>query len=245
MQVSVIIPTYNEEATISQVLDMVLARVENLHEIIVIDDGSTDHTAEICQEYEHKNPLIHTFRQRKNGGKTEALKEGFRRSSGEIVIVQDADLEYNPAEINLVARPIQSGKADVVLGSRLSNNDSNKSFFRSGYYANRLLTALSNLFTGQRLTDVETCYKAFRGEIIRDMIITSQRFGFEIEAVAKVNKLKCRVCEVPISYNGRSYAEGKKIGFKDGLMALFYIIKYNVFCSKERSFRHPEKFDFS
>jgi glycosyltransferase involved in cell wall biosynthesis len=172
------------------------------------------------------------------------LKEGIRRSSGEIVIVQDADLEYNPAEINLVTFPIQSGKADVVLGSRLLAPGAIKSFYRRGYYANRLLTTLSNLFTGLRLTDMETCYKAFRGEIIRDMIITSKRFGFEVEVVAKVSKLKCRVCEVPISYYSRSYEEGKKIAFRDGLMALFYIIHYNVFCSREKSFKHPEKFDF-
>ncbi len=146
-------------------------------------------------------------------------------------------LEYDPLEINEVVAPILEGKADVVLGSRFLVRRASRSLYFRHFMANKFITFLSNLFTDLNLTDVETCYKAFRGEIIRNMIITSRRFGFEVEVVAKVAKLKCRVFEVPISYYGRSYEEGKKIGFKDGWMALFYILKYNLFTSKKASFK--------
>lgn len=241
MNISVIIPAYNEEKTISQVMDRLLNEVHDLHEIIVIDDGSKDQTGEICNQYAERYPIVHYHLQPRNMGKTEALKEGFRQSSGEIVIVQDADLEYDPEEINAVVEPIQKGVADVVLGSRFLVRKASRSLYFRHYMANQFITFLSNLFTDLNLTDVETCYKAFRGEIIRNMIITSSRFGFEVEVIAKIAKLKCRVYEVPISYYGRSYEEGKKIGFKDGLMALFYIIKYNVFCSKKSSFIEQSK----
>ncbi len=238
MSVSIVIPAYNEEKTIAQILDQVLERVKNLGEIIVIDDGSKDNTRCICLDYEQKYPIIHYHLQPQNAGKTEALKEGFRRSTRDVVIVQDADLEYDPAEINMVVAPILEDKADVVLGSRFLERQTSHSVYLQHSLANRFITAMSNLTNGLKLTDVETCYKALRGEIIRNMVITSKRFGFEIEVMAKVAKLKCRVCEVPISYNGRSYKEGKKIGFKDGLMALFYIAKYNLFTSKKDSFRN-------
>ncbi len=238
MSVSIVIPAYNEEKTIAQILDQVLERVKNLGEIIVIDDGSKDNTRCICLDYEQKYPIIHYHLQPRNAGKTEALKEGFRRSTRDVVIVQDADLEYDPAEINMVVAPILAGDADVVLGSRFLHRQTSHAVYLQHSLANRFITAMSNLTNGLKLTDVETCYKALRGEIIRNMVITSKRFGFEIEVMAKVAKLKCRVCEVPISYNGRSYKEGKKIGFKDGLMALFYIAKYNLFTSKKDSFRN-------
>jgi glycosyltransferase involved in cell wall biosynthesis len=237
MQISVVVPAYNEEKTISQVLDHLLSKVQSLGEIIVIDDGSTDKTGEICLQYSEKHPAVHYYLQPRNMGKTEALKEGFRQSTGEIVIVQDADLEYDPEEINAVVEPIQSGVADVVLGSRFLVRKASRSLYFRHYMANQFITFLSNLLTDLNLTDVETCYKAFRGTIIRSMIITSKHFGFEVEVIAKIAKLKCRVYEVPISYYGRSYEEGKKIGFKDGLMALFYILKYNLFCSRKSSFR--------
>lgn len=236
MKISVIVPAYNEEKTISQVMDRLLKDVHDLHEIIVIDDGSIDQTGDICRQYSERYPIVHYHLQPRNMGKTEALKEGFRQSTGEIVIVQDADLEYDPEEINAVVEPIQKGVADVVLGSRFLVRKASRSLYFRHYMANQFITFLSNLFTDLNLTDVETCYKAFRGDIIRKMIITSRRFGFEVEVVAKIAKLKCRVYEVPISYYGRSYEEGKKIGFKDGLMALFYIIKYNIFCTKQSSF---------
>ncbi len=238
MNISIIIPAYNEEKTIAQLLDLVLSKINHLGEVLIIDDGSKDNTRQICLDYEKKNPLIHYYLQPRNMGKTEALKEGFRRSTGDIVIVQDADLEYDPAEINEVVAPIMEGKADVVLGSRFLVRRASRSVYFRHYMANKFITFLSNLLTDLNLTDVETCYKAFRGEIIRNMVITSRRFGFEVEVVAKVAKLKCRVYEVPISYYGRSYEEGKKIGFKDGLMAIFYILKYNIFTSKKASFKH-------
>jgi len=217
----------------------VLEKVHNLGEVIIIDDGSKDNTSVISREYEARNPLVHYYLQPRNMGKTEALKEGFRRSSGDIVIVQDADLEYDPAEINEVVAPIQEGKADVVLGSRFLVRRASRSVYFRHFMANKFITFLSNLLTDLNLTDVETCYKAFRGDIIRRMVITSTGFGFEVEVVAKVAKLKCRVYEVPISYYGRSYEEGKKIGTRDGIMALWYIIKYNIFTSKKASFREP------
>ncbi len=236
MNLSVVIPAFNEEATISQILDLLLEKVKDLGEVIIIDDGSSDHTGQICQDYESSHSQVHYYPQPRNMGKTEALKEGFRRSTGDIVIVQDADLEYDPQEINDVVAPIQEGKADVVLGSRFLVRRASRSVYFRHYMANKFITFLSNMLTDLNLTDVETCYKAFRGDIIRSMVITSQRFGFEVEVVAKVAKLKCRVYEVPISYYGRSYEEGKKIGFKDGLMALYYILKYNIFTSKKDSF---------
>lgn len=241
MQISVVIPAFNEEKTISQVLESLSVKVESLGEIIVIDDGSTDRTGEICLQYAATHPLVHYHCQPRNMGKTEALKEGFRRSTCEIVIIQDADLEYDPEEINAVVDPIQTGVADVVLGSRFLVRKTSRSLYFRHYMANQFITFCSNLLTDLNLTDVETCYKAFRGEIIRNMVITSSRFGFEVEVVAKVAKLKCRVYEVPISYYGRSYEEGKKIGFKDGLMALCYIIKYNIFTSRRSSFRDTPK----
>ena len=239
MNISVIVPAYNESKTIAKVLDLLLSKVENLGEVLVVDDGSTDETGRICREYVNANPKVRYILQPENRGKTEALKEGFRQSTGDIVIVQDADLEYDPADINHVAEPIMTGVADVVLSSRFLVRKTSRSLYFRHYMANKFITFMSNVFTDLNLTDVETCYKAFRGDIIRSMIITSKRFGFEIEAVAKVAKLRYRVYEVPISYYGRSYEEGKKIGFSDGLMALYYILKYNLFTSKKASFRRP------
>lgn len=238
MQISIIIPVYNEEKTIAPVLDLVINNVRNLGEIIIIDDGSNDNTRQICMEYSQKHPVIHYHLQPRNMGKTEALKEGIRQSTGDIVIVQDADLEYDPIEINDVVAPILEDKADVVLGSRFLVRRASRSLYFRHYMANRFITFLSNLLTDLNLTDVETCYKAFRGEIIRNMVITSKRFGFEVEVVAKVAKRKCRVYEVPISYYGRTYEEGKKISSRDGLMAILYILKYNLFTSTKASFKN-------
>lgn len=236
MKISVILPVYNEENTINQVINALLQKVENLLEIIVVDDGSTDSTGRICRKAQEENPLIHYILIPENTGKTAALREGIKHTKGDIVIVQDADLEYDPQEINAVVDPIQTGVADVVLGSRFLVRKTSRSLYFRHYMANRFISFLSNLFTDLNLSDVETCYKAFRGEIIRNMNITSRRFGFEIEAVAKIAKLKCRVYEVPISYYGRSYEEGKKIGWIDGFMALVYIIKYNLLTTKNASF---------
>jgi glycosyltransferase involved in cell wall biosynthesis len=235
-RLSIVIPAYNEEKTLETVLNAIQAKNPDVYEIIVVDDGSGDHTAEIAAAWCQGHPAGRLIRQPHNMGKTEALKTGFAASSGEIVIIQDADLEYDPADIPEVIEPIVQNKADVVYGSRFLVRRATRILYFRHYLANRFLTFLSNLFTDVNFSDVETCYKAFRGEIIRNMLITSQRFGFEIEVTAKVSKLKCRIYEVPISYYGRTYQEGKKIGVKDGLLALYYIFKYNVFTSLKKSY---------
>jgi len=237
LNISVIIPVYNEERSIKKVLEAVFSRVEGLHEVIAVDDGSSDRTGAICLDFQKEQTKLNYLRLEGNRGKSQALREGIARSSGDIVIIQDADLEYDPAEINAVVAPIQEGVADMVLGSRFLVRKASRSLYFRHFMANKFITFLSNLLTDLNLTDVETCYKAFRGELIRRMIIISHRFGFEIEVVAKMAKLKKRVYEVPISYYGRSYEEGKKIGFMDGLMAIFYILKFNLFTSKKNSFR--------
>jgi len=240
-RLSIVIPAYNEEKTLAAVLKAVLDQNPDVYEIIVVDDGSKDRTAEIAAEWCQSHPSIRLIRQPVNRGKTEALKTGFAASTGDIVIVQDADLEYDPADIPEVIEPIRLNKADVVYGSRFLVRRATRVLYFRHYLANRFLTFLSNLFTDINFSDVETCYKAFRGEIIRNMIITSHGFGFEIEVTAKVAKLKCRIYEVPISYYGRTYQEGKKIGLKDGLLALVYIFKYNLFADLRSSYTHiPE-----
>lgn len=233
---SVVIPAYNEESTLAGVIQRVLA-IPNLYEIIIVDDCSTDKTGAIAEEIARLNPRVRLVRHKINGGKTEALKTGFALTTGDIVIVQDADLEYDPAEIGDVIAPILTGSADVVYGSRFLVRKAARVLYFYHYLANKGLTFLSNLFTNVNLTDVETGYKAFRGEIIRNMVITSTGFGFEIEVTAKVAKLHCAMYEVPISYHGRTYEQGKKIGLADGFAALWYILKFNVLCGLKGSFR--------
>jgi glycosyltransferase involved in cell wall biosynthesis len=172
-----------------------------------------------------------------NAGKTAALKFGFARSSGDIVVVQDADLEYDPADIPSLIQPIIEGHADVVYGSRFLVRKAARVLYFYHFLGNRFLTLLSNSFTNLNMTDIETGYKAFRGEIIRNMIITSRGFGFEVEVTAKVAKLKCAVYEVPISYYGRTYEEGKKIGFMDGVAAIWFVFRFNVFSGLRASYR--------
>lgn len=233
---SVIIPAYNEERTITRVIREVL-EVPNLLEIIVVDDCSTDNTFALATRAASAHSIVRVLRHAKNSGKTEALKTGFAASTGEIVIVQDADLEYRPSEIHTVIEPILDGYADVVFGSRFQVRRAARVLYFYHYLANKGLTFLSNLFTNLNLTDVETGYKAFRGNIIRNMIINSRGFGFEIEVTAKVAKLHCAIYEVPISYYGRTYEEGKKIGIRDGIAALWYIVAYNVLTNLKRSYR--------
>jgi glycosyltransferase involved in cell wall biosynthesis len=232
---SVVIPVYNEEHTLSQIVDRV-SRVPQLLELVIVDDCSTDRTPEVLRNLCAKYPNIKTVRHAKNQGKTEALKTGFRLTEGEIVIVQDADLEYDPGEIPDVISPIESGQADVVFGSRFLVRKAARAVYFYHYLANKALTFCSNLATNINLTDVETCYKAFRGEIIREMKISSSGFGFEIEVTAKVAKLHCAIYETPISYYGRTYEEGKKITASDGIAAFYYILRYNFFCSLKDSF---------
>lgn len=240
MRLSVIVPAYNEEKTISSVIEALLAQAPDLYEIIVVDDGSQDRTAEIAAKYSQGNPCVHLIKQPHNQGKTAALRAGFAASKGDVVVVQDADLEYDPTDIAGLIDPIGRGKADVVYGSRFMIRSASRVLYFRHFLANQVLTFLSNLLTDLNFTDVETGYKAFRGEIIRNMIIETRGFGFEIEVTAKIAKLKCRVYEVPISYYGRTYEEGKKIGFKDGLDAIYYIFKYNLFVSLDRSYtRRP------
>jgi glycosyltransferase involved in cell wall biosynthesis len=234
---SVVVPAYNEEKTLASVLEKLL-RLPNLLEITVVDDCSADRTPEVLAEYAAKYPQIHIERHAKNQGKTAALITGFQRTTGDIVIVQDADLEYDPDEIPGVIEPILAGQADVVFGSRFLVRKAARVLYFYHYIANKTLTFLSNLFTNINLTDVETGYKAFRGEIIRQMIIESSGFGFEIEVTAKVAKLKCAIFETPISYYGRTYEEGKKITYMDGVAALFYIVRFNLFCGLKESFRN-------
>ncbi len=234
---SVVIPAFNEEETLGRVVQQVLA-LPGLHEIVVVDDASTDATGALADDLAARHARVRVIHQATNRGKTEALKTGFEWTTGSIVIVQDADLEYNPEDIPVLIEPILQGHADVVYGSRFLVRKTARVLYFYHYLANRSLTFLSNLLTNINLTDVETGYKAFRGEIIREMIITSSGFGFEIEVTAKIAKLKCAIFESPISYYGRTYQEGKKIGFKDGIAALWYILRFNLLCGLNASYRH-------
>jgi glycosyltransferase involved in cell wall biosynthesis len=201
-----------------------------------VDDCSTDGTSEEAQRLAAAHPEVRTVRHALNQGKTAALKTGIPLTRGDIVIIQDADLEYDPDEIPAVIGPIVSGVADVVLTSRFLVRKAARVLYFYHYLANKLLTLCSNLFTNINLTDVESGYKAFRGEILRNLRIESSGFGFEIEVAAKMAKLGCAIYEVPISYYGRTYEQGKKIGFMDGVAALWYIFRYNLFCTLKGSF---------
>ncbi len=236
-RLSVVMPAYNEEPTLRESVQAVLERVPGLLELVLVNDGSRDRTGAIADQLALEDSRVRVIHQPRNMGKTAALKTGFAATRGDIVIVQDADLEYDPAEIDAVVDPIRKGFADVVYGSRFLVRKAARILYFYHYIANKGLTFCSNLCTNLNMTDVETCYKAFRGEIIRNMTITSTGFGCEIEVTAKVAKLKgCRVYEVPISYYGRTFEEGKKIGFKDGLAAGWYILRYNLFCSLTASY---------
>jgi glycosyltransferase involved in cell wall biosynthesis len=233
---SVVIPAYNEETTLAGVVGRVLA-LPFVRDIVIVNDCSRDRTGQIADQLAAEHPQIRVAHHQVNRGKTEALKTGFAQTQGDIVIVQDADLEYDPEEIGEVIAPIVAGRADVVYGSRFLVRKAARVLYFYHYMANRALTFLSNLFTNVNMTDVETGYKAFRGEIIRNMIITSSGFGFEIEVTAKIAKLGCAIYEVPISYHGRTYEEGKKIGFWDGLAAVWYIMRFNLLSDLKSSYR--------
>jgi len=229
-KVSILIPAFNEARTIEAVVDAVRAVQMQCvsFEIIVVDDGSTDGTDSICQGVLAEK--IDVFvRQPQNCGKGAAIRRGIAAASGEIVVVQDADLEYSPNEYPKLLTPILDDKADVVLGSRFAGSDAHRVVYFWHMVGNRLLTLLSNVLTDLNLTDMECGHKAFRTEILERVHLTENSFGFEPEVVAKVAKLKCRIYEVGVSYYGRTYAEGKKIGVKDGFRALYAIAKHNVF----------------
>lgn len=232
---SIVVPAFNEEATLAAVVERLLA-VENLREIVVVDDGSEDGTFAIARELARRHAKVRVLRHLRNAGKTAALRTGFASTTGEIVVVQDADLEYDPGQIKEVIRPIAEGMADVVYGSRFLGRETTPARYLYHHVANKSLTLLSNLLMKANISDVETGFKAFRGEIIRNMVLTSVGFGFEIEATAKIAKLGCGISEVPVSYDGRTYAEGKKIGLTDGLSALWYIVRYTWFTSLRASY---------
>jgi glycosyltransferase involved in cell wall biosynthesis len=228
MKLSVIIPCYNERKTINQLLDAVMQSPYPDKEIIIVDDYSTDGTREVLRnELEQKvNKVIYHER---NRGKGSAIRSGIRAAEGDIILIQDADLEYDPAEYPVLLQPILEGKAEVVYGSRFMGHKPHRVLYFWHRAGNFFLTLLSNMFTNLNLTDMETCYKAFRREIIQSIEIEEDRFGFEPEITAKIAKSGCRIYEVGISYYGRTYQEGKKIGWKDGFRAVFCIFKYNLF----------------
>jgi len=226
-EISVVIPCYNEASTIEAILDAVRASEIRDKEILVVDDASTDGTREKLRSFEGEAGLRVIFHER-NQGKGAALRTGFRAATGDVVIVQDADLEYDPKEYPKLLAPIRAGKADVVYGSRFAGGESHRVLYFWHYAANKLLTLSSNMFTNLNLTDMETCYKAFRRDVIQKIDLREERFGFEPEVTAKVARMGCRIYEVGISYSGRTYAEGKKIGWRDGLRALWCIVRYNL-----------------
>jgi glycosyltransferase involved in cell wall biosynthesis len=234
---SVLVPVYNEEGTILPVLRRVLSLGSLLKEIVVVDDGSTDRTADVVHAIACHEPLIRFHRMERNSGKTAAIRRALQEATGEIIIVQDADLEYDPAEIPDVIAPILSGHADVAYGSRFMVRKSARVLYFYHYLANKGLTFLSNLLTNRNMSDIETCYKAFRAGVIKPLQLSSRGFGMEIEITALVSKTHARTYEVPISYYGRSYEEGKKIGFLDGVMAGLYILHYNLIAPYQRSTR--------
>jgi len=240
-KLSVVIPVYNERATIEELLELVQT-VDINKEVIVVDDGSTDGTREFLQELAQapahesgrmdrsqlERGEIKVFFQAKNCGKGAALRRGFQEARGELILVQDADLEYRPSDYHKLLEPVEQGAADVVYGSRFLGGPHRVLYFWHSV-GNKFLTTLSNMFTNLNLTDVWTCYKLFRREVLQNIDIKEDRFGFEPEVTAKVAKGNWRVYEVPISYWGRTYAEGKKITWKDGAKAIWYILRYNLF----------------
>jgi len=229
MKLSVIIPCYNEVHTIASLLQAVRQAPVQDMELVVVDDGSTDGTRDILQAMAQRHePDLRILFHAMNQGKGAALRTGFQAATGDICIVQDADLEYDPQEFPLVIGPILDNKADVVFGSRFQGAAPHRVVYFWHRLGNGFLTLLSNMFTDLNLTDMETCYKAFRREIIQSIQIRENRFGFEPEVTAKVAKMRCRIYEVGISYYGRTYDEGKKIGWKDGVRAIWCIVKYNI-----------------
>ena len=231
---SVVMPIYNEAATVSEVIKTVLEQ-RPVTQLVIVDDASTDGTWEKLESAAKNDARVKLARHTQNQGKGAALRTGFAQATAPIIIIQDADLEYDPAEYYKLLAPILSGQADVVFGSRFTGSDAHRVLYYWHSVGNRFLTMLSNMATDLNLTDMETCYKAFQRGIIQKIQIQENRFGFEPEITAKVARLKARIYEVAISYRGRTYAEGKKIGWRDGLHAIWCVLKYNFFPAYERT----------
>jgi glycosyltransferase involved in cell wall biosynthesis len=227
MKVSVVMPVYNERATLREAVERVLGLALEL-ELLCVDDGSQDGSREILAELQKQYAQLHLLLQPRNLGKGAALRRGIREATGDFVIIQDADLEYDPTDYHLLLDPLIQGKADVVYGSRFLGGAPHRVLYFWHSVGNRLLTLLSNSLTNINLTDMETCYKAFRREVIQSIPLEEDRFGFEPEITVKIAKRRLRIYEVGISYWGRTYEEGKKIGWRDGLRAVWCLLKYSL-----------------
>ena len=227
MRVSVVIPVYNEAHTVAELFQSVV-KTGLIHEIILVNDGSTDGTDEVLDELGRKYPIARVLHQPQNAGKGAALRTGIAAATGDVILIQDADLEYDPSDYPVLLKPIKDGRADVVFGSRFLG-DSRRVLFFWHSVGNNLLTLLSNIFTNLNLTDMETCYKVFTRQALEGVVIRENRFGFEPEIVAKMSRKRVRIYEVPISYHGRTYEQGKKIRMRDGFRALWVIVKYGIF----------------
>lgn len=231
-KLSVVVPVYNERDTLRTIIEK-LHDVPIPMEIICVNDCSSDGSAQILDELLAAGLVEQVYHQPVNRGKGAALRKGFELATGDVIVVQDADLEYNPEELPRLLGPIMAGKADAVFGSRFLGEEHRVLYFWHSV-GNSLLTLMSNMLTDLNLTDMETCYKAVRAPLMKSLVLTSDRFGFEPEITARLAQAKARIWEVPISYSGRTYAEGKKIGWKDGVAAFFHILRFNLFPPKRR-----------